>query len=157
MARVTVEDCEEVVKNRFDLVVLASQRTRQIISGNPPTVEVNDEKKPVIALREIAAQTVSVSALRDAVVDSFRTFIPSDMEDADIDNLEDDTYDPYLGLEMASDNVQVVATPSSENGDEVAISGPELDIGIENSDGGEDIGATSEDEVSNVVVLDSEE
>ena len=57
MARVTVEDCIERVSNRFDLVMLASQRAREVSAGAPITVERDNDKNPVIALREIADET----------------------------------------------------------------------------------------------------
>ena len=101
MARVTVEDCERVVQNRFDLVVLAAQRTRQILAGSAVTIDSGDEKKPVIALREIAARTVSVDDLKEAMISSFRSFVPSsDLED-DLDDMdEEDTYNPYEGMSV---------------------------------------------------------
>ena len=64
MARVTVEDCVVKVPNRFDLVLLAAQRAREIASGAPLTVERDDDKNPVIALREIAEETVALDHLR---------------------------------------------------------------------------------------------
>ena len=101
MARVTVEDCEKVVPNRFDLVVLAAQRTRQILAGDAITVEDNDEKKPVIALREIAARTVSIDGLKDATVNSFRSFVPSEESEEELDDIaEEDTYNPYEGMSI---------------------------------------------------------
>jgi DNA-directed RNA polymerase subunit omega len=102
MARVTVEDCEKVVPNRFDLVILAAQRARQIIAGDKVTVDVSDEKKPVIALREIAAQTVSSEALQQAAVTGFRTFLPDDTEEEDIDEFDEDTYNPEADLNFLS-------------------------------------------------------
>lgn len=99
MARVTVEDCEKVIKNRFDLVVLAAQRTRQILAGDAITIDNSDEKKPVIALREIAAQTVSVDDLKEATINGFRSFLPADEGEEDLEDLtEEDTYNPYEGL-----------------------------------------------------------
>ncbi|MCR5225474.1 MAG: DNA-directed RNA polymerase subunit omega [Alphaproteobacteria bacterium] len=102
MARITVEDCEEVVKNRFDLVVLAAQRTRQILAGDKITVEDKDEKKPVIALREIAARTVSTEDLKESVIKNFRTFSSEEdlLEDIEDVSEEEDTYNPYIGVEM---------------------------------------------------------
>lgn len=106
MARITVEDCEKVVPNRFDLVVLAAQRVRQINTGEPITIEVADEKKPVTALREIAAQTVSIEDLKDRIVWNFRTVMPQQNTDDGTDEIiEDDTYDPYFSVEnKLSDN-----------------------------------------------------
>tara|TARA_B100001564_G_scaffold355473_1_gene367848 strand:+ start:833 stop:1228 length:396 start_codon:yes stop_codon:yes gene_type:complete len=68
MARVTVEDCAEVVPSRFELVALAAQRTKVISSGAPITVDRDNDKNPVIALREIADRTVDVEALREQVI-----------------------------------------------------------------------------------------
>jgi DNA-directed RNA polymerase subunit omega len=68
MARVTVEDCVLKVPNRFELVLLAAQRARQITSGAPLTLDRDDDKNPVVALREIADETVGLIPLRDAVV-----------------------------------------------------------------------------------------
>ncbi len=68
MARVTVEDCVLKVPNRFELVLLASQRAREITSGAPLTLDRDDDKNPVVALREIADETVGLPQLRDAVV-----------------------------------------------------------------------------------------
>ena len=71
MARVTVEDCIEKIPNRFDLVMLSAQRARQISSGEDITVERDNDKNPVIALREIADETVLVEDLVEGVVSSF--------------------------------------------------------------------------------------
>ena len=120
MARVTVEDCEKVEKNRFNLVLYAAQRAKQIKSGEPVTVDnTKEEKNPVIALREIAARTVSVDALRDEVVKSFRTFLPQEEMEDDLDDLlEEDTYNPYSDLEMkaieSESNVNVTDEDSIE-------------------------------------------
>ncbi|MDR1361817.1 MAG: DNA-directed RNA polymerase subunit omega [Holosporaceae bacterium] len=100
MARITIEDCEEVVKNRFDLVILASQRARQIFAGAKITVEKRDEKNPIIALREIADQTVSVDKLREKAMEKFRTFVfDNENEDGVEELLEEDTYNPFIGLD----------------------------------------------------------
>lgn len=70
MARVTVEDCVELVPNRFELVVLAAQRAREISSGGELTVDRDRDKNPVVALREIAESTVGLDDLREGVVQS---------------------------------------------------------------------------------------
>src|SRR3989338_3737020 len=64
MARVTVEDCIREVPNRFDLVLLASQRARQVSAGSPLTVSRDNDKNPVVALREIADKTVNLEELQ---------------------------------------------------------------------------------------------
>ena len=125
MARITVEDCEKVVKNRFDLVVLAAQRTRQILAGDAVTIEAADEKKPVIALREIAARTVSVDDLKESAINSFRSFLPSDEEEDDLDDIaEEDTYNPYEGLSVKAiekEGVQVVDENEIEKSDDDSL------------------------------------
>ena len=68
MARVTVEDCIEKIPNRFDLVLTASQRARGIMKGDLPTLERDNDKNPVIALREIAAETVDLDGLNDGLI-----------------------------------------------------------------------------------------
>jgi len=78
MARVTVEDCVVKVPNRFDLVLLAAQRAREITSGAPLTVERDDDKNPVIALREIAEDTVQQDHLRDSLVRGMQKHIEMD-------------------------------------------------------------------------------
>ena len=67
MARITVEDCIEKVGNRFELVLLATKRARQITRGSTPLVEVENDKPTVIALREIAADKINMSTLTEAV------------------------------------------------------------------------------------------
>ena len=68
MARVTVEDCIEKVPNRFDLVLAAGQRARGILKGDLPTIDRDNDKNPVIALREIAAETIDLDVLNDGLI-----------------------------------------------------------------------------------------
>ena len=68
MARVTVEDCVERIPNRFELVMLAAKRSREIASGSVLTVERDNDKNPVVALREIADETVPLDDLREELV-----------------------------------------------------------------------------------------
>src|SRR5205085_10601731 len=68
MARVTVEDCVDKVSNRFDLVLFAAQRARQISGGGDLTIDRDRDKNPVVALREIAEETVKPKELQEAVV-----------------------------------------------------------------------------------------
>ena len=81
MARVTVEDCILHVPNRFELVLLAAQRAKQITSGNPLTVERDNDKDAVVSLREIADQTVSLDQLQEGLVQSFFKKPISDIAD----------------------------------------------------------------------------
>ena len=72
MARVTVEDCVDKVSNRFDLVLLAAHRARQISGGAELTIERDRDKNPVVALREIADETVIPSQLNESVIQSLQ-------------------------------------------------------------------------------------
>ncbi len=88
MARVTVEDCIDKVENRFELVMMASQRARQIGTGAAPTVERDNDKKTVISLREIAGETVSVEKLKEEIITSYQRYLPADSEDDQIDLMD---------------------------------------------------------------------
>ena len=68
MARVTVEDCIEKIPNRFELVLTAGQRARGILKGDVPTVDRDNDKNPVIALREIAEETVDLDVLSEGLI-----------------------------------------------------------------------------------------
>ena len=78
MARVTVEDCVDKVTNRFDLVLAAAQRSRQISSGAPLLVDRDNDKNAVVSLREIAEEKVNADNLMEAVVHSMRKVVESD-------------------------------------------------------------------------------
>lgn len=83
MARVTVEDCIEKVPNRFELVLLAARRAREISAGASLTVPRNNDKNPVIALREISEETLSLKNLREGIIKSMqKSFF---MEDNDLE------------------------------------------------------------------------
>lgn len=78
MARVTVEDCVDKVTNRFDLVLVAAQRARQISAGAPLEVERDNDKNAVVSLREIAEERVSKEDLMESVIHSMRKIVESD-------------------------------------------------------------------------------
>jgi len=82
MARVTVEDCVDKVPNRFELVLLAAHRARSIAAGSAMTVPVNEDKNPVIALREIAERTVPAEDLREAFIHSIQKNVEVDEPEA---------------------------------------------------------------------------
>src|ERR1700735_3253446 len=78
MARVTVEDCIDKVENRFDLVLLAGHRARMISSGTQIAVERDNDKNPVVALREIAEEAISLEDLREELVHSLQKYVEVD-------------------------------------------------------------------------------
>ena len=83
MARVTVEDCIDKVENRFDLVLLASHRARMISSGSQITVDRDNDKNPVVALREIAEETISPGDLKEDLIHSLQKYVEVDEPEAE--------------------------------------------------------------------------
>ncbi|MDR3376971.1 MAG: DNA-directed RNA polymerase subunit omega [Ancalomicrobiaceae bacterium] len=78
MARVTVEDCIDKVENRFELVLLAGHRARTISSGSPITIDRDNDKNPVVALREIAEEKISPEDLKEEFIHSLQKFVEVD-------------------------------------------------------------------------------
>ena len=83
MARVTVEDCVDKIPNRFDLVLLAAQRARQVSGGAELTIDRDRDKNPVVALREIAEETVRPDHLQESVVTSLQKVRVDDDDEVD--------------------------------------------------------------------------
>ena len=93
MARVTTEDCVGLIPNRFQLVIYACRRARDIIAGSQVNVEPDNDKDTVIALREIADKKVNLQEVRDSIIKSLQKYSPvedSDIEDIDAVPLKDD-------------------------------------------------------------------
>jgi DNA-directed RNA polymerase subunit omega len=91
MARVTVEDCIDKVNNRFELVLLAGHRARQISQGAPITVDRDNDKNPVVALREIADEMLSPDDLKEDLIHSLQKHVEVDEPEADGEALADQT------------------------------------------------------------------
>ncbi|MDE0779435.1 MAG: DNA-directed RNA polymerase subunit omega [Alphaproteobacteria bacterium] len=102
MARVTVEDCIERIPNRFDLVMVAGQRAREIAAGAPITVERDNDKNPVIALREIADETVNIENLQESLVAAQQKHVEFDLpeEGEVIELLESESNIPGVQQEV---------------------------------------------------------
>jgi DNA-directed RNA polymerase subunit omega len=83
MARVTVEDCIDKVDNRFELVLLAGHRARQISQGAPITIDRDNDKNPVVALREIAEETLSPGDLKEDLIHSLQKHVEVDEPEVD--------------------------------------------------------------------------
>lgn len=83
MARVTVEDCVDKVENRFELVLLAAHRARMVSSGAPLTVDRDNDKNPVVALREIADQTIAPEDLKEDLIHSLQKYVEVDEPEAE--------------------------------------------------------------------------
>ena len=105
MARVTVEDCVDKIENRFDLVLLAAHRARQISGGAELTIERDRDKNPVVALREIADETVTPAMLSEAAVGS--------LQRVQID--EDDAIDEMGSLAQSAEALRLTAAAPARN------------------------------------------
>jgi len=93
MARVTVEDCVDKVPNRFELVMLAAHRAREISAGSPITVGRDNDKNPVVSLREIADETQQADDLRERMIEANQTQI-------EVDEPEEDSMSLLMGAEQ---------------------------------------------------------
>jgi DNA-directed RNA polymerase subunit omega len=107
MARVTVEDCIDKVENRFELVLLAGHRARLISSGSPLTIDRDRDKNPVVALREIADETITPDDLKEQLIHSLQKYV-------EVDEPEAETV-PLLG------NTAAAPAVTSENDAEVTF------------------------------------
>lgn len=87
MARVTVEDCIEQIPNRFDLILMAAQRSRMIREGTPITVERDNDKDPVIALREIADKTIDLKTVKESLIADLQEVRPGEEEEREADQI----------------------------------------------------------------------
>lgn len=99
MARVTVEDCVDKIPNRFDLVLIASHRSRQISSGGEILVERDNDKNPVVALREIADVKIKPDTLRESLVHSLQ-------RNVEVDEPEEDELSALFGRSEATEDME---------------------------------------------------
>jgi DNA-directed RNA polymerase subunit omega len=84
MARVTVEDCVTIIPNRFELVMMAAQRCRLVTSGSQITIAKDNDKLPVIALREIAGETINLADVKEELIKSYQRVIETPEDEADL-------------------------------------------------------------------------
>ena len=102
MARITVEDCVDKVPNRFDLVLLAAHRARTLEKGSAMTVEAENDKNPVIPLREIAEQTISAGDTRERLIHAIQKHVEIDEPEAVAAPVLPDALRPMLGRDDPS-------------------------------------------------------
>ncbi len=105
MARVTVEDCVDVVPNRFELVLLAAQRARQISSGAPIEVERDNDKNPVVALRELADEKITADDVQESLIHGLQ-------KNVEVDEPEEDDISLLLAGKKLEASQQEVTTES---------------------------------------------
>ena len=103
MARITVEDCIDKFPSRFELVLVASQRARKLHSGDEPTLDKDNDKNTVIALREIADSTITVDQMKENLIQEYQTVTISDEEEENLEIENIDSKDnPYEKTESDS-------------------------------------------------------
>ncbi len=139
MARVTVEDCIVKIPNRFDLVMVAAQRAREIVAGAPLTLERDDDKNPVVALREIADETVELGQLQESIIQGLQKHV--EMDEAEDESVEFDLSGMTIGaegLEAGMSSEALAVSGGDEVSDEAIIEGPAEGANAETEEAGGD-------------------
>ena len=134
MARITVEDCIDKFESRFELVLVASNRARKLHSGDEPTVQKDNDKNTVIALREIADETISADEFKQSLIEEYQTVSPINDEDE-------------LALEFTDENLEEEDASINES----AENHVESESSEELEDIKESIMETNDNEVSNTI------
>ena len=112
MARITVEDCIDKFPSRFELVLVASNRARKLHSGEDPTVQIDNDKNTVIALREIAEETVTVENLKNDLIEEYQTTVFT--EDEDLNELEDNSDEKEAIMNEVSNDQELQNNETNE-------------------------------------------
>ena len=112
MARVTVEDCVVRIPNRFELVMLAAHRARDIAAGATLTIERDNDKNPVVALREIADETIPIDQMRENLIKGMQKLV-------EVDEPEEEEMDELAAQQLAAAEGELAVVPAEEeDGDE---------------------------------------
>ncbi|MDH5187576.1 MAG: DNA-directed RNA polymerase subunit omega [Rhodospirillaceae bacterium] len=114
MARVTVEDCITKIPNRFDLLMIAAQRARNISSGSELTLERDNDKNPVVALREIADETINFSELEDGIITGLQRYV-------EVEEPEEDEMDLMQAIHHDVEEDEVEMQADIEEKEEVVV------------------------------------
>ena len=117
MARITVEDCIDKFPSRFELVLVASNRARKLHSGEDPTVEIDNDKNTVIALREIAEETITAENLKNDLIEEYQT--STFTEDEEINEIEDSSDEiqsetSELSIDETTQDKDIIIQPVKE-------------------------------------------
>ena len=119
MARITVEDCIDKFPSRFELVLVASNRARKLFTGENPTVEIDNDKNTVIALREIAEETISKEELKNDLIQEYQTNTFG--EDVDLNEIEDTSNESQVETNQLDSNFADIDETSENNSIEEAV------------------------------------
>tara|TARA_B100001057_G_scaffold367585_1_gene370950 strand:+ start:1414 stop:1890 length:477 start_codon:yes stop_codon:yes gene_type:complete len=137
MARITVEDCIDKFPSRFELVLVASNRARKLHSGENPTLDKDNDKNTVIALREIAEETLTINDLKDDLIEEYQTASLDQDEELDlVEDREESIDDQDTNLILKNDEKLSEESEAKDNTGEVNLNDEtinEVDASLENS------------------------
>ena len=146
MARITVEDCIDKFSSRFELVLVASQRAKKLYTGEQPTVEKENDKNTVIALREIADMTIPINVMKDSLVAEYQTF--SVLEEEEMENIES-TEDNYI---TTTENISSEQDINQQIDDEIkSLNSTEEQVNEEHSSINEEVHSDKEKIIQDIV------
>lgn len=140
MARVTVEDCILNVPNRFELVLLSAKRAREISAGSPLTVIRDNDKNPVIALREISENSIDIGALRENLIKNFQRHVFVENHESELD---DETQESIDAISEWDEEINAI---SINEGDESDYVGGDDNDSDDNEDEDDDEDANDADD-----------
>ncbi len=128
MARVTVEDCVIRIPNRFELVMLAAHRARDVAAGATLTIERDNDKNPVVALREIADETIPIDQMRENLIKGMQKLV-------EVDEPEEEEMDELAAQQLAAAEGELAVVPAEEEDgdedDELLPEGDDLEVAPE--------------------------
>ncbi|MFN3232103.1 MAG: DNA-directed RNA polymerase subunit omega [Alphaproteobacteria bacterium] len=139
MARVTVEDCIDKVDGRFELVLLAAQRAREISSGAVLTIDRDNDKDPVVALREIADETLTAEELREARIKTLQRYVERDEPEEDDLTLEE------AGQQLSAANEDITPENLQKVLSDMIGSEVESEMNVQSAGDEQDAGAQTDD------------
>ena len=139
MARVTVEDCLQQVDNQYDLVILAKERTLQLGVGDAPQVPVDNDKRTVLALREIAEKKVSVKDLEESTIDRMRDHPDDAVAQEDFDSPDGDSFEDIYQGEVSKSGQAILPSKRSRKIPEPKVGAEGVAIEADDDDLDDDI------------------
>ena len=139
MARVTVEDCLQQVDNQYDLVILAKERTLQLGVGDAPQVPVDNDKRTVLALREIAEKKVSVKDLEESTIDRMRDHPDDAVAQEDFDSPDGDSFEDIYQGEVSKSGQAILPSKRSRKIPEPKVEAEGVAIEADDDDLDDDI------------------
>jgi DNA-directed RNA polymerase subunit omega len=139
MARVTVEDCLQQVDNQYDLVILAKERTLQLGVGDAPQVPVDNDKRTVLALREIAEKKVSVKDLEESTIDRMRDHPDDAVAQEDFDSPDGDSFEDIYQGEVSKSGQAILPSKRSRKIPEPKVGAEGVAVEADDDDLDDDI------------------